>query len=505
MRKPLLEASADRSDDFTTRKARAVRSITSLQRAVGNRAMAGLLESSATRGPGVELPHLEQIQRSFGGHDVSRAVAHVDEAAAKRARSFGAAAYTLGNHVAFDGQPSLAISAHEAAHVVQQRAGVSLFGGIGSAGDAYEQQADAVSARVVQGRSAEDLLGPARDQAGSSVPAVQCKILLGGKPYEPTVEDWQTFNNELLKKFHNDGNPPLYPFKDHDELANAMHMRASLIETMLKNVTAEMGADSTEPFSLPPEWTPQDDRFVVTPGVTPATAIRSIFGTGKARTRLDCNMMMVAAQYKSMLDALKDENFNQLFPGGAGLIISQVSIVPGEASVHPFFTKGAFKEHVGGATELRIVIDPADPTKDLLPGDWVYFANVAEYEAMAARLSNVYDEIAPTLPRGTDPEKPEEYNTNFWQGEHAVYIGDGKFTGLGFDAPVTYEEMLATLTTKYMDVINAYCNWKYLKYHQMYSSAADCVEEMKAKSAGDKPQLTRVLRLDPSKLSELGK
>ena len=186
------------------------------------------------------------------------------------------------------------------------------------------------------------------------------------------------------------------------------------------------------------------------------------------------------------------------------MIISQVSIVPGEASVHPFFTKEAFTEHIGGATELRIVIDPADPTKDLLPGDWVYFANVAEYEAMAARLSNVYDEIAPTLPRGTDPEKPEEYNTNFWQGEHAVYIGDGRFTGLGFAAPVTYDEMLATLTTKYMDVINAYCNWKYLKYHEMYSSAA-AAEEMKAKSAGDKPQLTRVLRLDPSKLSELGK
>ena len=99
-------------------------------------------------------------------------------------------------------------------------------------------------------------MGPIGDQAGSSVPAVQCKILLGGNPYEPTAEDWQTFNNELLKKLHNDGNPPSYPFKDHDELSNAMHMRASLIETMLKNVTADMGVDSTEPFSLPPEWTP---------------------------------------------------------------------------------------------------------------------------------------------------------------------------------------------------------------------------------------------------------
>jgi hypothetical protein len=70
----------------------------------------------------------------------------------------GAAAYTQGDHVAFGHQPSLHTAAHEAAHVVQQRNGVSIPGGVGQVGDAYERQADAVADAVVSGRPAEGLL-----------------------------------------------------------------------------------------------------------------------------------------------------------------------------------------------------------------------------------------------------------------------------------------------------------------------------------------------------------
>ncbi len=42
--------------------------------------------------------------------------------------------------------------------MVQQRAGVQLYGGVGQSGDAYERHADAVADLVVQGRSAEGLL-----------------------------------------------------------------------------------------------------------------------------------------------------------------------------------------------------------------------------------------------------------------------------------------------------------------------------------------------------------
>jgi hypothetical protein len=112
-----------------------------------------------TAGPGGSLPHLDAIQRSFGAHDVSGVIAHVGGAASDASAALGAHAYATGDHVAFAEAPSLALAAHEAAHVVQQRAGVQLSAACGQAGDEYEQHADAVAARVVAGESAADLLG----------------------------------------------------------------------------------------------------------------------------------------------------------------------------------------------------------------------------------------------------------------------------------------------------------------------------------------------------------
>jgi hypothetical protein len=112
----------------------------------------------AVSGSSRPLPYLEQIQQSFGKHDISNIQAHTDAAAAEGAAAMGAEAFATGNHVAFAGAPDLHTAAHEAAHVVQQRAGVQLKGGVGSGGDEYERHADAVAERVVQGKSSEALL-----------------------------------------------------------------------------------------------------------------------------------------------------------------------------------------------------------------------------------------------------------------------------------------------------------------------------------------------------------
>ena len=111
--------------------------------------------TSGTSGP---LPYLDIIQKSFGKHDVSQIKSHTDAAATEGARAMGADAFATGSRVAFARQPTLHTAAHEAAHVIQQRAGVSLPGGVGSSGDSYERNADAVADTVVQGRSAESLL-----------------------------------------------------------------------------------------------------------------------------------------------------------------------------------------------------------------------------------------------------------------------------------------------------------------------------------------------------------
>src|SRR6185295_18756758 len=72
--------------------------------------------------------------------------------------SLGAHGYATGNSVAFAGTPDLHTAAHEAAHVVQQRAGVHLKNGLGEVGDVHERHADAVADKVMRGESAESLL-----------------------------------------------------------------------------------------------------------------------------------------------------------------------------------------------------------------------------------------------------------------------------------------------------------------------------------------------------------
>lgn len=110
------------------------------------------------------LPHLDTIQKSFGRHDVSGVKTANDDRAYEASALLGAQAYATGDRVAFAGTPTLHTAAHEAAHVVQQRAGVSLKGGVGESGDAYEQHADRVADLVVGGGSAEAALD---EMAGS--------------------------------------------------------------------------------------------------------------------------------------------------------------------------------------------------------------------------------------------------------------------------------------------------------------------------------------------------
>ncbi len=133
------------------------------------------IAAQGVTGTGAALPHLTQIQASFGHHDVSGVRAHQGPAAFAAARDLGADAYAVGNSVAFAGAPDLHTAAHEAAHVVQQRRGVQLKGGIDQPGDAYERHADAVADAVVAGRSAEALLDQHASGTGTTG-AVQRKL-----------------------------------------------------------------------------------------------------------------------------------------------------------------------------------------------------------------------------------------------------------------------------------------------------------------------------------------
>lgn len=160
--------------------------------------------SEGVRTPAVTLPFLDRIQDSFGRHPLSHVKAHVGPAAAKTSRTMSALAFASGDHVVFGGTPDLRTAAHEAAHVVQQRAGVRLAGGVGREGDAYERHAGAVADTVVAGRSAEGMLEPFAalskvKQNGTPTSAeagsvVQRAIVMEGKTYRP--EDLEAFQTK---------------------------------------------------------------------------------------------------------------------------------------------------------------------------------------------------------------------------------------------------------------------------------------------------------------------
>jgi hypothetical protein len=136
-------------------------------RALGRR---GLETASAP------LPHLERIQAAFGRHDVSGVRTQVGGEAGAASGRMGALAYTSGQRIGFASPPDVRLAAHEAAHVVQQRVGVKLDGGVGRAGDGYERRADEVGEAVAQGRSAEALLDEGAGGAVDPEHGVQMKL-----------------------------------------------------------------------------------------------------------------------------------------------------------------------------------------------------------------------------------------------------------------------------------------------------------------------------------------
>jgi hypothetical protein len=141
------------------------------RRANGGEADSSAVHAAAERGTATAssaLPHGDMIQRAFGRHDVSGIQAHTGGEATESAQAMGAQAYATGNHVVLGGSADLHTVAHEAAHVVQQRGGVQLKGGVGAAGDEYEQHADQVADAVVSGGSAEALLDQMAGSGGSS-------------------------------------------------------------------------------------------------------------------------------------------------------------------------------------------------------------------------------------------------------------------------------------------------------------------------------------------------
>ncbi len=191
------------------------------RRAAGNdadAAQAHALAAEGTAGPAERLPFLDVIQASFGAHDVGGIHAHTDDRAGASAQAMGANAFATGDHVAFGATPDLHTAAHEAAHVVQQRGGVHLDGGVGASGDPYEVHADAVADAVVAGHSAVPLFASVGDGHGEGAAASVVQrddgdgALAKPKPAEPTPRRLAAGQDYLIEG--DASNPALYVSAD---------------------------------------------------------------------------------------------------------------------------------------------------------------------------------------------------------------------------------------------------------------------------------------------------
>ena len=213
-----------------------------------------------TSGDAGGLPYQDVIQRAFGRHDVGGVQAHVGGAAREGAAAMGAEAFASGEHVAFAAAPSLHTAAHEAAHVVQQRAGVHLKGGVGEAGDPLEQHADAVADRVVRGESVEALLdeqAPVWREAAPAGGPVQRKIRVatinGGEEFDSEVDYVQStwgFTEEQKE---------VYRAWLKDDVDHSFETKQHLIKAIRahKGSFGQMFLDLAKTWKLPPAWLEQ--------------------------------------------------------------------------------------------------------------------------------------------------------------------------------------------------------------------------------------------------------
>jgi len=308
------------------------------------------------------------------GYDFSQVRLHTDTEADALSRSLNSHAFTAGRNIFFrqgeynagssDGQKLLS---HELTHVLQQTGKLGLV----------------------------------------KPSLIQRKIIVGGTDYTPTGRyfRWLRVNNygnamvEFIKDMHNNGNPPEYKFDSYEQMGYEVKVRHNAIKGMeeVHKGCCSYATGGGTGYLDSAYWDKVGFyQFTVKsplpPGKEASDAIEAIFKSG-AGTELECNSIMVAIQYRAMLKALGESEFNSKFPAGSGIIISPHHVPPAGVALHPIWQKNLY-EHItiSGAA-------------DLMPGDWVYFKNISDYIL--------------------------KHPGGLWTGEHAMYMGRGKFRGFG--------------------------------------------------------------------------
>jgi len=250
---------------------------------------------------------------------------------------------------------------------------------------------------------------------------LQPKIIIGGKDLEKDAYDdlvWKHVfdieRTEMVDRMHNGGQSPDFIFSTMDQLNTEIKVRRNAI-TGMEEVHKHCCAypDNTHPPFLNATYWKSCGTMCFEP-YNPfgeaSDAIEAIFAPGE-NTRLDCWTFMVAIEYYAMLKGIGRDKFNQKFPKGKGLEISWRGTTNVQGQGQNFIFNNYKTVSVSSA-------------KELVPGDWVYFKNFPDYTIVN--------------PGG------------LWQGENAIYMGNGKYQGFGSGLR-TEPEMNKKLVEAYND------------------------------------------------------
>lgn len=294
----------------------------------------------------------------------------------------------------------------------------------------------------------------------SSGLSLQRRVIVAGKPLEPGTWEWDLVQKAvryqnihgIFDQMHN--SPGEIEYQDIFDMSLDMKRRQSAMRSVSEKAATNAeyhGIDANDPdpakqrakqqakeqmccdygsrFRLDPQfWSPKtpirrnllakdetgesgDAIFHMKPGQRPSEAIGAVFSPGwygdEPKTLLECNSMMVAEQHRALLEVLGADAFDKLIKQEGGVIAPMVEGSTGQSPLMRFFK------------QMEVAAPKDDPMRNLLPGDWVYLANLAEYSTCEKVVYEWSLKKKLKDPRGA------------WSGEHALYLGNGKFAGFG--------------------------------------------------------------------------
>ncbi len=243
---------------------------------------------------------------------------------------------------------------------------------------------------------------------------IQRQIIVAGEPWLELRKVRDKFGErgvEIYLKMRDD--PGIFEYPSEEALFQEIELRLLAVKMMTKIEVSGVaeGDPSTfdsadtcckypaanEHFRLNEQhWTAESNNppiFKLKEGARPSVAVRSIF-VPRAGSVLDCGMFIVALRYRALLESMGSKEFDMAFQGDRAPVISKLHESASERGLHPLLSSGYVKDEA-------VEFNRSNPSKNLIPGDQVYFRNHHSYEG------------------------------RLWHGEHALYIGNGLFVGFG--------------------------------------------------------------------------